>query len=148
MANCILGVDPGANGAICLLDPGSSAILGLEDLGQDPYKIASVLDQWSENIRFAVVEDVHAMPDQGVVSMFNFGKSFGVITGMIYSYMIPIYFVKPSVWKMSMKLSKDKNLSREKAGNLYPLFKEKFARKKDADRAEAVLIAEFGRRFL
>ena len=89
-----------------------------------------------------VIEQVSAMPGQGVTSMFNFGQSFGVIKGICAALGIPIYFVRPSKWKKHFNLIKtNKDASRTKVIEVYPEISSKLHRKKDSNRADAILIA-------
>ena len=87
------------------------------------------------------------MPKQGVTSSFSFGFSAGVIQGIIAANLIPMQLVRPAVWKRTMGLTKDKDSSRQKASALYPRFCSHWALKKDVDKAEAALIATYGRRY-
>ena len=89
-----------------------------------------------------VVEQVHAMPGQGVTSMFNFGQSFGVIKGICAALSLPIYFVRPTKRKKHYNLIKtNKDASRTKVIEVYPEIVGKLHRKKDSNRADAILIA-------
>ena len=89
-----------------------------------------------------VVEHVNAMPGQGVTSMFNFGQSFGVIKGICAALGLPIHFVRPTKWKKHFNLIKtNKDASRTKVIEIYPEISSKLHRKKDSNRADAILIA-------
>ena len=91
-----------------------------------------------------VVEHVNAMPGQGVTSMFNFGQSFGVIKGICSALSLPIYFVRPTKWKKHFNLIKtNKDASRTKAIEVYPEISSKLHRKKDSNKADAILIARY-----
>ena len=91
-----------------------------------------------------VVEQVNAMPGQGVTSMFNFGQSFGVIKGICSALRLPIYFVRPTKWKKHFNLIKtNKDASRTKVIEVYPDISSKLSRKKDSNRADAILIARY-----
>ena len=91
-----------------------------------------------------VIEHVTAMPGQGVTSMFNFGQSFGVIKGICSALTLPIYFVRPVKWKKHFNLiGSSKDASRTKAIELFPNFSNDMAKKKDANKADAMLIASF-----
>ncbi len=154
--NFICGVDPGLSGAIAVLDPASDQIMTIIDMPQlkrgarsdlDLVKLASFIGTNAPNIKYAVIEDVGAMPGQGVVSMFTFGKVTGVVVGMLAAHYIPIFYVKPSVWKFQMGLTKSKDKSVVMARKLWPKQTELFSRMKDDGRAEAALMAHFGKRF-
>ena len=91
-----------------------------------------------------VVEHVHAMPGQGVTSMFNFGQSFGVVKGICSALSLPIYFVRPLKWKRHFNLIKtNKDASRTKVIEIYPEISSKISRKKDSNKADAILIARY-----
>ena len=91
-----------------------------------------------------VIEHVTAMPGQGVTSMFNFGQSFGVIKGICSALTLPIYFVRPVKWKKHFNLiGSSKDASRTKAIELFPSFSNDMAKKKDANKADAILIGRY-----
>ena len=91
-----------------------------------------------------VVEHVNAMPGQGVTSMFNFGQSFGVIKGVCSALNVPIYFVRPTKWKKYFNLIKtNKDASRTKVIQIYPEISSQISRKKDSNKADAILIARY-----
>ena len=91
-----------------------------------------------------VVEQVNAMPGQGVTSMFNFGQSFGVIKGICSALSLPIYFVRPTKWKKHFNLIKtNKDASRTKTIEIYPGISSQLSRKKDSNKADAILIARY-----
>lgn len=87
-----------------------------------------------------VVEKVTAMPGNGATSMFSFGRSFGVIEGIVGAFEIPATYVMPSVWTKGIGRGLGKDASRARACELYPFFQKSFARVKDDGRADAVLI--------
>ena len=91
-----------------------------------------------------VVEQVNAMPGQGVTSMFNFGQTFGAIKGICAALGLPIYFVRPAKWKKHFDLiNSSKDASRTKVIEMYPLFSSQLSRKKDVNKSDAILIARF-----
>ena len=91
-----------------------------------------------------VIEQVSAMPGQGVTSMFNFGQSFGVLKGIFSAMQIPMDFVSPIKWKKFFNLiNTNKDASRTKAIEIYPYFSSKLSKKKDANKADAILISSF-----
>ena len=98
------------------------------------------------DLAVAWVEDVHSMPGQGVASTFKFGRSVGVVEGALSALGIPIRWVSPAKWKKAMGLPADKGAARRRAIELWPDHAHLFARVKDDGRAEAALIAEYGRR--
>ena len=96
------------------------------------------------NKSVVVVEQVNAMPGQGVTSMFNFGQTFGAIKGISASLNLPIYFVRPSKWKKHFDLlNSSKDASRTKAIEMYPTFADQLSKKKDVNKSDAILIARY-----
>lgn len=151
----ILGVDPGLSGALALLDTETGKLDEVIDMPLrtirkkewlDLYALAMWLDVRRSGIRKCVVEEVHSMPKQGVVSTFRFGYATGAVTGAITANMIPTALAPPAIWKMQMGVTHDKDTSLDKARLLWPTMSERFKRKKDNGRAEAALLAEYGRR--
>ena len=91
-----------------------------------------------------VIEQVSAMPGQGVTSMFNFGQSFGVIKGICSAMQLSIFFIRPAKWKKYFGLIKtEKDASRTKVIEIFPYISSELSRKKDSNKADAVLIASF-----
>ena len=91
-----------------------------------------------------VVEHVTAMPGQGVTSMFNFGQSFGILKGICSAMQLPMYFVRPTKWKKYFNLiNSQKDASRTRAIEIFPYFSSQLSKKKDANKADAILIASF-----
>ena len=151
----IFGFDPGISGAISVLE--NKKIIEIFDMptmidgkknrrqvngAQVANIIKKKLNQNNEVI--VVVEHVNAMPGQGVTSMFNFGQSFGVIKGICSALSIPIYFVRPAKWKKYFNLIKtNKDASRTKVIEIYPEISSQISRKKDSNRADAILIARY-----
>lgn len=146
-AGIVIGVDPGKTGAIALLDEHGQLIdaFDMPEIGGkvSPYLLADA-DNWADN-RFGVViiEDVHAMPKQGVTSAFGFGRSFGVVEGVFAAAGRPCRYVTPAKWKRDLGLTADKHMSRRRAIELWPERAQLFARARDDGRAEAALIAHW-----
>jgi crossover junction endodeoxyribonuclease RuvC len=146
----IVGIDPGNNGGIALLH--DDRLIYADHLPIVGKTLSGhLLNNWFADIEpdtpaMVVVEQVHAMPKQGVSSTFNFGKAVGIIEGVIAARGLPLFWVTPQRWKKSIGVTADKNTSRQLAINLWPEQAHLFARVKDADRAEAALIAEWYRR--
>ncbi|MDQ0505971.1 RuvC family protein [Xanthobacter agilis] len=147
----ILGVDPGLNGAFAIL--GDGALIEAADLPTMGEGARRRLDSgaWSDTLRLtrfdlAVVEQVGAMPGQGVSSMFRFGYAAGQIIGVIDALRIPVKWVSPASWKRSMNIGADKEKSRALAIETFPDLRDRFRRKADHGRAEAALIALWGAR--
>lgn len=147
-----IGIDPGLSGAIAYLD--EDKIVSIDDMpisaktsGKGNQVNAAVLSQMLSNklIDEAIVERVHAMPGQGVTSVFGFGRSLGVIEGILAAHSIPVKWVTPQKWKKLCGLiGKDKDASRTLCIEKYPNNMELFKRKKDNGRADAVLIGLYG----
>jgi len=151
----IIGIDPGISGAISVVE--NKKILEVYDTptmidgkknkrqinsAQVTNIIKERLNKDKDKEVVVVVEHVNAMPGQGVTSMFNFGQSFGVIKGICAALSLPIYFVRPTKWKKHFNLIKThKDASRTKVIEVYPELSNKLHRKKDANRADAILIA-------
>lgn len=142
-----IGIDPGKNGGIALLSNVSDFI---DTFVYSEDAILEVLKQASKYVdKICYLEQVHAMPKQGVTSTFNFGMNFGFIQGVLKAYGIPYELVTPQKWKKEFSCTSDKNTSIEVAKRLFPNVNLKATDrcKKDHDgMAEALLIAEYGRR--
>ncbi len=96
-----------------------------------------------KNIK-VVIEQVSAMPGQGVTSMFNFGQSFGILKGICSAMQLPIYFVRPAKWKKYFNLiNSEKDASRTRAIEIFPYFSLNLSKKKDSNKADAILIASY-----
>ena len=153
----IIGIDPGISGSICFLEDGR--ILDVLEMptmadgkknkkqvnGSQIYN--EILDKINkiqkQNVR-VVIEQVSAMPGQGVTSMFNFGQSFGILKGICSAMLLPLYFVRPAKWKKYFGLiNSDKDASRTKAIEMFPYFSSQLSKKKDSNKADAILIANF-----
>lgn len=148
-----IGIDPGLSGALAWLRPGGLSIIDMPTLtigrgGKrkrelDPDALANLL---RDDPGHAVIEDVHAMPGQGVSSVFSFGSTKGTIIGILAALQIPRSKVSPAVWKKALRVPADKDGARARASELFPASSHLWARVKDDGRAEAALIAEWGRR--
>ena len=152
----IFGIDPGVSGAISILE--NKKVIEIYDMptmidGKKNKKqvngsqVSNIIKEKLNNNNkeiVVVVEHVNAMPGQGVTSMFNFGQSFGVIKGICSALSIPIYFVRPTKWKKYFNLIKtNKDASRTKVIEVYPEISSKLSRKKDSNKADAILIARY-----
>ena len=153
----IIGIDPGISGSICFLDNGK--ILEVIEMpvmtdgkknkkqvnGSQVYnEITKRIKQFEKNQIRVVIEHVSAMPGQGVTSMFNFGQSFGILKGICTAMQLPMYFVRPAKWKKYFNLlNSEKDASRTRAIEIFPYFSSQLSRKKDSNKADAILIASF-----
>ena len=96
-----------------------------------------------KNLR-VIIEQVSAMPGQGVTSMFNFGQSFGILKGICSAMQLPMYFVRPAKWKKYFGLiNSEKDASRTRAIEMFPYFSSQLSKKKDSNKADAILIESF-----
>ena len=102
-----------------------------------------VSNELDTNVR-VVIEHVTAMPGQGVTSMFNFGQSFGILKGICSAMQLPIYFVRPAKWKKYFNLiNSEKDASRTRAIEIFPYFSSNLSKKKDSNKADAILLASY-----
>lgn len=150
----ILGIDPGLSGALALYNGNElktfempiikpkKGIKGKKSI--DGYGLARMIDSWAKDIEFAIIEQVHSMPNQSMSSMFNFGEGYGRVKGIIEANFIPLKFVSPQTWKGNLQVSKDKNKSRERASEIFPKFSNQWCKVKWDGRAEAAMIAYYG----
>ena len=151
----IFGIDPGVSGAICVLKQGKilevyempTMIDGKKNKRQvNGAEVTNIFEKEINNEDSAkvVVEHVTAMPGQGVTSMFNFGQSFGVLKGICSAMQLPMYFVRPAKWKKYFNLiNSEKDASRTKAIQIFPYISSQLSKKKDANKADAILLASF-----
>ena len=153
----IIGIDPGISGSICFFEDGK--ILDVIEMptmteGKKNKKQVNGSQIYNEIIKKiknidkkdikVIIEQVSAMPGQGVTSMFNFGQSFGILKGMCSAMQLPMYFVRPTKWKKYFNLiNSAKDASRTKAIEIFPYFSSNLAKKKDANKADAILIASY-----
>ena len=153
----IIGIDPGISGSICFLKNGK--ILDVIEMptmtegkknkkqvnGSQIYnEISERIKKLDKNETRVVIEQVSAMPGQGVTSMFNFGQSFGILKGICSAMQLPMYFVRPAKWKKYFNLiNSEKDASRTRAIEIFPYFSSQLSKKKDSNKADAILIASF-----
>ena len=153
----IIGIDPGISGSICFFKDGK--ILDVIEMpimtdgkknkkqinGAQIYNeiIKMINSNPNNNVR-VVIEHVTAMPGQGVTSMFNFGQSFGILKGICSAMRLPMFFVRPAKWKKYYNLiNSEKDASRTRAIEIFPNFSSQLSKKKDSNKADAILIASF-----
>ena len=153
----IIGIDPGISGSICFFEDGK--ILDVVEMptmtdgkknkrqvnGSQIYnEILKRIKQNDKKDIKVIIEQVSAMPGQGVTSMFNFGQSFGILKGICSAMQLPMYFVRPAKWKKYFNLiNSEKDASRTRAIEIFPYFSDQLSKKKDANKADAILIASF-----
>ena len=151
----VFGIDPGVSGALSIYENKKlKEVIDMPTMSEGKKNKKQInAAQLSLEIKqringspetAVVVEHVTAMPGQGVTSMFNFGQSFGVIKGICSALTLPIYFVRPVKWKKHFNLiGSSKDASRTKAIELFPSFSNDMAKKKDANKADAILIGRY-----
>ena len=153
----IIGIDPGISGSICFFEDGK--ILEVIEMpvmtegkkNKKQVNGAQIYNEFSKRINKkkddevrVVIEQVSAMPGQGVTSMFNFGQSFGILKGICSAMQLPMFFVRPAKWKKYFNLiNSQKDASRTRAIEIFPYFSTQLSRKKDSNKADAILIASF-----
>jgi len=153
----IIGIDPGISGSICFFQDGK--IVDVVEMptmtegkkNKKQVNGSQIVNEILEKIKEldkreikVVIEQVSAMPGQGVTSMFNFGQSFGILKGICSSMQLPMYFVRPAKWKKYFNLiNSEKDASRTRAIEIFPYFSNQLSRKKDSNKADAILIASF-----
>ena len=153
----IIGIDPGISGSICFLQNGKIlAVIEMPTMpegkknkkqvnGSQIYnEICKIINSIEKQDTRVVIEQVSAMPGQGVTSMFNFGQSFGILKGISAAMQLPVYFVRPAKWKKYFNLiNSEKDASRTRAIEIFPYFSSQLSKKKDCNKADAILIASF-----
>ena len=140
----IIGIDPGISGSICFFENGK--ILEVVEMptmtdgkknkrqvnGAQIYNeiLKRINKNEKQNVR-VIIEQVSAMPGQGVTSMFNFGQSFGILKGICSAMQLPMYFVRPAKWKKYFGLiNSEKDASRTRAIEMFPYFSSQLSKKK------------------
>ena len=153
----VIGIDPGISGSICFFDKGK--IVDVVEMptmtegkkNKKQVNGAQIFNDISERIKKVDKRDIKieidqdtAMPAQGVTSMFNFGQSYGILKGISSAMQLPMYFVRPAKWKKYFNLiNSEKDASRTRAIEIFPYFSSQLSRKKDSNKADAILIASF-----
>jgi crossover junction endodeoxyribonuclease RuvC len=153
----IIGIDPGISGSICFFQDGK--IIDVVEMptmtegkkNKKQVNGSQIFNEISGRIKKldkkdikVIIEQVSAMPGQGVTSMFNFGQSFGILKGICSAMQLPMYFVRPAKWKKYFNLiNSEKDASRTRAIEIFPYFSGQLSRKKDSNKADAILIASF-----
>ena len=141
----ILGVDPGASGAVAFYVPSENriAVHDMPTVGKDVdgATLAALVSKWAPT--HAVVEQVASRPGQGVSSVFRFGSGYGVVLGVLAARGVPVHLVTPNKWKKTLGLDSDKEKSRALALRNWPGRSDLFGLKKHDGRAEAALLAKY-----
>ena len=153
----IIGIDPGISGSICFFEDGKIIdVIEMPTMAEGKKNKKQVngvqiVNEFSKRINKTdnentrvVIEQVSAMPGQGVTSMFNFGQSFGILKGVCAAMQLPMFFVRPARWKKYFNLlNSQKDASRTRAIEIFPYFSTQLYKKKDSNKADAILIASF-----
>ncbi len=153
----VIGIDPGISGSICFFKDGK--ILEVIEMpvmtegkknkkqvnGAQIYnEFLKRINKKDDQIIRVVIEQVSAMPGQGVTSMFNFGQSYGILKGICSAMQLPMFFVRPAKWKKYFNLiNSQKDASRTRAIEIFPYYSTQLSKKKDSNKADAILIASF-----
>ena len=152
----IIGIDPGISGSICFFEDGKILeVLEMPTMtegkkskrqvnGAQIYNEILKRIKGSEKEVRVIIEQVSAMPGQGVTSMFNFGQSYGMLKGICSAMQLPMFFVRPAKWKKYFNLiNSQKDASRTRAIEIFPYFSSQLSKKKDSNKADAILIASY-----
>ena len=153
----IIGIDPGISGSICFFQDGK--IIDVVEMptmtegkkNKKQVNGSQIFNEISVRIKKldkkdikVIIEQVSAMPNQGVTSMFNFGQSFGILKGICSAMHLPVYYVRPAKWKKYFNLiNSEKDASRTRAIEIFPYISAQLSRKKDSNKADAILISSF-----
>jgi len=154
-----LGIDPGFTGAIAAISEDGRIVVfdaptvkvrsgRKTHIEMDPAGMVNTLKPFVFRECHVWIEKVNTMPGQGIASSGAFMRGFGMWEGVVAALGIPYTLVHPATWKKSMMsgMGKEKDAARLRASQLFPSMAHAFARVRDDGRAEAVLIAEYGRR--
>lgn len=145
----ILGIDPGLGGAIAWVSD-DGHLIGVADMPTvevagkkkvSPQMLVAILEDY-DDVKMVAIEEVGAMPGQGVTSMFSFGYSAGILAGVCAGLRMPMSFYRPAVWKRAAGVPADKGGARQMAQRFWPGCRD-FDRVKDDGRAEAALLARW-----
>ena len=152
----IIGIDPGISGSICFFKDGrileviEMPVMTEGKKNKKQVNGAQIYNEFLKRISDkddeirVVIEQVSAMPGQGVTSMFNFGQSFGILKGICSAMQLPMFFVRPAKWKKYFNLiNSQKDASRTRPIEIFPYFSTQLSKKKDSNKADAILIASF-----
>ena len=152
----IIGIDPGISGSICFFEDGrvieviEMPVMTEGKKNKKQVNGAQIYNEFLKKINRkndeirVVIEQISAMPGQGVTSMFNFGQSYGILKGICSAMQLPMFFIRPARWKKYFSLiNSQKDASRTRAIEIFPYFSTQLSKKKDTNKADAILIASF-----
>ena len=148
----VAGIDPGTTGAVAWVDSvGLAAVVDLPTgpHGIDPVALQEQLQAWG--VHSVYLEDNRANGRNGSLANFSMGRSEGLIVAAVLCMELPLHRIKPKDWQRRVGLSNvaaadRKEASRMRAREMFPSLKDDLKRKKDHNRAEAVLIAFYGQK--
>jgi crossover junction endodeoxyribonuclease RuvC len=152
----IIGIDPGLSGAVAVLYGETLRVIDMPTMtvernGKAKRQVSA--SELAELIYSCQGEDCHvycervgAMAGQGVTSVFSFGRSFGMIEGILAAFKLPVTYVAPATWVKAVGRGQGKDASRARAMEIFPNNQTDFKRVKDDGRADAALIAYWGSR--
>lgn len=152
----IIGIDPGLSGAVAVLTGSDSLIvidmptITVERNGKSKRQVsaselAAIFANFNSDDTHVFVEKVSAMAGQGVTSVFSFGRSFGMIEGILAAFKLPVTYVAPATWVKAVGRGQGKDASRARAMELFPNNQADFKRVKDDGRSDSALIAYWGK---
>jgi crossover junction endodeoxyribonuclease RuvC len=155
MTKYCIGVDPGLSGAIAVMSSESLKIFDMPTMTVErngkakrqvsATELADLLYLYSGKDCHVYCERVGAMAGQGVTSVFSFGRSFGMIEGILAALHMPVTYVAPATWVKAVHRGSGKDASRSRAMELFPDNQADFKRVKDDGRSDASLIAYWGK---
>jgi len=151
----VIGIDPGLDGAVAIINGTGNLVVidmptvtvernGKSKRQVSATELAQILDSHNSNNCHVFVEKVSAKSGQGVTSVFSFGRSFGMIEGILAAFKLPVTYVAPATWVKAVGRGQGKDASRARAMELFPENQADFKRVKDDGRADAALIAYWG----
>jgi crossover junction endodeoxyribonuclease RuvC len=149
MSDYFIGIDPGLTGAVAVLNR-DGELVAIHDLPVsknegfiknkiDAFELSNIMKSYANST--VIIERVNSRPGQGVASVFSLGDSLGVIRGVVGALGLQLHYVLPQVWKKACGLTQDKEMSTKAALELFPAAHQYIYRKKDHNRAEALLLA-------
>ena len=148
----VIGIDPGVSGAVAIVSDSDDRVQAVdmptvEVRGKRhvcPHGLRDVILEHDRNaVRAVVLEHVQGVQGTGATSAFSFGRSFGVVEGVVAGLQLPLVLVRPQAWTKDLVVSRDKGHHRRAAANLWPQDAGLFARVKDDGRADAALLCHW-----
>lgn len=152
----VIGIDPGLSGAIAVINGNDDLMIfdmptmtvernGKAKRQVSATELAQILKTAKSDDCHVFVEKVSAMAGQGVTSVFSFGRSFGMLEGILAALHMPVTYVAPATWVKAVHRGAGKDASRSRAMELFPDNQADFKRVKDDGRSDSALIAYWGK---